>query len=242
MVARLGLRDVAVSMSIFLAVMLIVVGCSSGDGGEPPVKSETPDISAETPTPTSAPTTTLSPTTAVGSELKLEDAPQYLDASAVLPGFRQVEPGPEGLSNADLGLGPGFSEVVVFLSDEPFQTVALFMTVLSGEIEKARERDFLRSGGVIDSFLYGFDTDNEDTQVKDIRTIEVAVGDLAQLATLNVESIDFGTSVAEEFIVFYQDKGQQAVLVFVLNVGTEKPPTIDSVTIAQEVSARIEGR
>jgi hypothetical protein len=217
-----------------LLALVLLTGCGASSEETAP----TPSPVAE-PTPTAEPTPSATPTAV---PLSIDDAPHYLDVSSVLPGFRQVDPSGEGLSNADLGLGPDFSEVVLFLSDEPFQTVMLYMAVISGEINKAREKSLLQSGAVTDSFVEGFESTVGQGEMKDLQVREVPIGEFGMLATLVAEDV-YGSRTPEEFLAFYQDKGNQAALVFVLNISSpDSAFTIDTTTIAEEISARIDAQ
>jgi len=77
-------------------------------------------------------------TTTIRKELTLADAPILLDLLSFLPStFEKVDASSEGMSNADLALGSAFSEVQLFLSDDPFQMIYGIIALSEGRIEQA---------------------------------------------------------------------------------------------------------
>jgi len=163
--------------------------------------------------------------------------------SGVLPGFRQLDPHEEGMSNQDLGLGADFSEVVAYLSEEPYQATFMFMYVASGEFEKASARAELRDVETLEEqFLAGFYEGVGDEEVgATIRWSDPAVGDTAKLARLTADF--WGAETEIEAVIFLQEEGQEAALVFLLNLWYPfEPPKVDTLTIAREISARIANR
>jgi hypothetical protein len=244
----------------FLGAAVLTVACllaaaCGGDEQEQAPAGATPTASA-TPTadeteeadasPTAAAPSPTAPGTATSpssSELSLDDAPYYLDASAVLPGFRQLDPAQEGLSNEYLGLGPEYSEVTAYLSEEPFQTTFMFMHVASGEIEEASARAELRDEQYLeDAFLSGF---TESVEGQDVETTiewsDADVGDAAKLARMTATTS--GGEIEVEMLIFLQEQGEDAAAVFIGSMWLPgEPATVDTVTIAREISARIANR
>lgn len=219
----------AIAFLFVVCLAVLATACDGGDGESTPTATPMP-------TPTSTPTVSR-------PELKLDDAPYYLDVSAVLPGFQQLDSREEEMSNEDLGLGPDFSEVVTYLSEEPFQWTFMFMYVASGEIEKARTRSELRDVKTLEEqFLVGFyegvGTEEVETSV---RWSDPTVGDAAKLARLTADFSGVETEI--QAVIFLQEEGPEMALVFVLNLWYPfEPPKVDTVTIAQEISARIANR
>lgn len=90
--------------------------------------------SAQTQIPSSSPT---KPITTLG-KITLADADYVLNLLPLLPAtFEKVDAASEGMSNADLGLGDDFSEVQLFISDEPFQMIYGIMGIIDSRIEQA---------------------------------------------------------------------------------------------------------
>ena len=102
-------------------------------------ESVTVTVSSEVKTPIPTP----QPPTA--EEITLADAAAILDLSSDLPpGFEELDATSEGVSNEDLGLGPDFSEVKVFLCEDPFNFVIAYMTIVAGRVQQAGEDAYLR--------------------------------------------------------------------------------------------------
>ena len=120
------------------------------------------------------------------------------------------------LADARDGLGPDFSETVLYLSDEPFQIVAIFMTIVSGEIEKAANRAFFRDQEALEEqFLAGF-LEGAGEVEPTIRWSDPSVGDTAKLASITT---DFeGVEVREEFLFFVLEEESEAADVLMLSV------------------------
>ncbi len=77
--------------------------------------------------------------------ITLDDAWDILDMGADLPAaFREVDAVGEGMSNADLGLGPDFSEVRLYLMDSPFSLLWGTMSIVEGSIAQAGTDEALR--------------------------------------------------------------------------------------------------
>ncbi|MCP3684059.1 MAG: hypothetical protein GY861_15365 [bacterium] len=139
-------------LTIVLMILLIMVsslGAVACSGGKEQDK--------KMPESPSTPTLKLTPTptpTRHHSEFTLSDAPQLLDLSSLLPGtFEHIDAASEGMSNADIGLGPVFSEVQVFLSEEPYQLIYMYLCVVESRIEKAASDALLRDDDQIESIL-----------------------------------------------------------------------------------------
>ncbi len=86
----------------------------------------------------SVPFTVSDTATMPARAITLADAWDILDIGAALPaGFREVDAVAEGMSNIDLGLGPDFSEVRLYLMDNPFGLVWATMSIVEGQIAQA---------------------------------------------------------------------------------------------------------
>lgn len=83
------------------------------------------------------PSTTPAPaTTPTLKRISLDDAPSILNISLLLPSrFEEIDPATEGMTNEDLGLGSDFSEVMVYMSEDPFQMIWGTMGILSSRKE-----------------------------------------------------------------------------------------------------------
>lgn len=217
--------------AVLAAACLLATACGGDEQEQTPAGSI---VSTTTPPATTSPS---------GSELSLDDAPYYLDASAVLPGFRQLDPAVEGLSNEYLDLGPEYSEVTAFLSEEPFQTTFMFMHVATGEIEKAAAQAELRDEQHLEEAFLGAFTESVEGQ--DVQTnvewSDVDVGDAAKLAHLTTTTS--GGEVEVEMLIFLQEEGEDAAAVFIGSMWLPgEPAAVDTLTVAREISTRIAER
>ncbi len=241
--------------SLLTAVVLIMfaaiqaVACGDGDDGddeeEPtpiPTAAVTPARTAK-PSPTPAPTDTAVPTRTVTPDggLDISRAAYYLDASAVLPGFSQIDLQGEGQT----GLGPEFSEPVGYVSGEPFQVTVMVMTTASGEAEKADWREWLQDEQSLEEVMQAQAQELAPFVVGDVSISwrKSNVGDMAKMATCTVTSPPAGPDLEYQmvedfdFLVFYQDAGPDAAVVWIRSYGSSGG--VDVETIGQEVSTRI---
>lgn len=124
---------------IGLLLISITIGCAAPAPAPAPTPAPTPSpapIPTPAPVPTPAPTPELAPVPS--KKIALEDAPQILDLLPILPAsFEKLDAASEGLSNADIGLGPEFSEVEVFMSDDPYQLIFCYLTICESRVEAA---------------------------------------------------------------------------------------------------------
>lgn len=235
---------VAVAVAL---VLLTVASCGGGDEDTDIEETSTPVPTATqqptdvptaepTPEPTPAPTATVPP-----AGYDLSDAPYYLDVSSVLPGFTKVDAASQGLSNADLGLGPDFSEVEVYMLDNPVQITFMYMAIASGDFEKNDILADFDNEPLLEEFLQtGFVTapGTEDMELT-INWLEVDVGDRGKTAACTITCPGL-PDTEFDFLIFYQESGDDAALVFVLSIwepGTA--PTVDVETIGHEISDRL---
>lgn len=71
-----------------------------------------------------------------GQEFTLTDAPTVLDLSSLLPSrFEHIDAASEELSNSDLGLGPDWSEVELFRSQEPYELIYVYLTIMEKDAD-----------------------------------------------------------------------------------------------------------
>lgn len=128
---------------VALALAFTVVASCEGEEAATPTSAPTP---TRTPSPTPTPTPQR--------EITLSDAPQLLDLSSLLPTrFDHIDAASEGLSNEDLELGPEFSEVEVFLSEEPYQLIYGFLAIITSRIEQAATDAMLRDDEQVRSMI-----------------------------------------------------------------------------------------
>jgi hypothetical protein len=228
---------VAVGLALVVGVFtMVLTGCASGKVVEKTVVA----------TPTVAPASTPEPKPAI----TLDDAPAYLDVSAALPGFRRLDARAEGMTKeALLGsvLGKGiekFSEVELYLSEEPLQYVFTTMGVFSSEMELAAWKAEVRAEKtvpeqVVEDFAKGFAarTGLSGTPQYSVDLREMAVGDYAKLFEISL--LYEGEQSHLETVYMFQENA--LVLIYDLWYSTQ-PPAVDILTVARAVSARIANR
>lgn len=175
--------------------------------------------------------------------ISLDDAPYYLDASAVLPGFRQVD---ERIIHEDLGFGSGQTVFVAYRSDEPLEIVELNMRVVSGDVENSAVRALLRDEetleeGLMDGVLETAKSVGLEVDSVAIQWTDVAVGDAAKMAQIAIE--DVYAEIACEYLIFIQEEEGNGVLVSVSTLwyGAE-PPSVGALAVAREISDRLADR
>ena len=189
---------------VLVALLLLLVAGACGGGGAAPTPTPTPTPTSP-PTPTRTATPTLAPTRT--HDITLADAPRILDMSSDLPArFEHLDAAHEGVSNSDLGLGPGFSEVELFLSEDPFQMVVAYMTVVESQVERAATDAFMKDEDQVRSaILWGFETvaveeDIEWSEIAEIHISYPSIGDLAVFGTGQVNA--YGLNIAYDLLLF----------------------------------------
>ncbi len=215
----LGAGAIAVVAIVIVVAVLSRDGGGDGDGSGPIVEGS--------PTATVTPTITPQPTTT--PQLTLADAPYYLDVGDVLPGFKQVDPYEQGLSKEDLPSNA--AEPAMYLSEDPLQIVLLVLQVAEGDVLKAVVYDQLTDNTYLEDELSPYSGGAE------ILWSDPAVGDAARRARFTAP---FGNAAANfEVIIFLQEKGADAAVIWAFNIWREESPIIDNAEIVREISARI---
>ena len=251
----------AVKRLLALCVLAALFMACGGDSGEQQAAATTrPRIptplgavgsSDPTVTPTVALTSTPRPPATVAPEpsatlvtppsgggLSIELAEVYFDALSSAPGWESVDPASVELSNAHLGLGPEFSEVTVYLSPDPFQTIFMYMVVAAGPLEIAANRAQLRNVEFIESqFLQGFHESAPEAGLTFDRTVPPVGGDASLIKGVGEFE---GLELQIEMLVFMQERGDQAALVFIGSFSYPfEPPAADIVEVGRAVIDRL---
>ncbi len=171
-------------------------------------------------------------------EITLADAPAILDMSSDLPArFDHVDAASEGMSNKDLELGPEFSEVELFLSDEPFQMVFAYMTVVESRIERAsfdaliRDEEQLKSN-IIYWLEVGFVEEGMELPDVDLHATYPDIGELAALASGQMTT--YGVPMGVDLLMFKNGEVYVAICQFYYESG------LSTVPLAEGTNQRIE--
>lgn len=171
-------------------------------------------------------------------KMTLDDAPVVLNMSLDLPArFERVDAASEGLSNEDLGLGSEFSEVQLFLSEEPFQMVYGFLLITGSRIEQAGVDAIMRDEEQVKSvILAGLEEGaaEENVPLSDVET-RITYPDIADLCVLGEGSFkSSGFNFGFDYLMF--KNGNVYVFVASLYMGEGSP----LVPVARGINERIQ--
>lgn len=153
---------------------------------------------------------TASSTSDQTEKITLADAPLVLDMSSELPtSFERLDATAEGMSNKDLGLGPDFSEVELFLSEDPYQMVFAYFSIIESKMERATTDALLKDEEQIKPIaIEGLRAGaaEEGLELGDV-TVNVTypnIGDLAVLGSGTVSA--YGSSLGYDLLMFKSNK------------------------------------
>jgi len=158
--------------------------------------------------------------TAPPSEKKitLADAPTVLDMSSELPAkFERLNAASEGMSNKDLGLGRDFSEVELFFSEEPYQAVFAYLTIIESQMERAASDAIFKDESqvksiVLEGIRQGAAEEGVDLSNVNIKITYPTIGDLAVLGSGTMSA--YGLNIGYDILFFKSNK----VYVFIASV------------------------
>jgi len=158
--------------------------------------------------------------TAPPSEKKitLADAPAVLDMSPDLPAsFERLDAASEWLSNEAMGLGSDFSEVELFLSEEPYQMVFAYLGIIESRLEQASSDAFMKDeeqieSMVVESLRAGAAEEGVELSEATVEVTHPDVGDLAVLGSGTMGA--YGFSIGYDIFIFKSNK----VYVFIMSV------------------------
>ena len=153
---------------------------------------------------------TASSTSDQAKNITLADAPLVLDMSSELPtSFERLDATAEGMSNKDLGLGPDFSEVELFLSEDPYQMVFAYFSIIESKMERATTDALLKDEEQIKPIaIEGLRAGaaEEGLELGDV-TVNVTypnIGDLAVLGSGTVSA--YGSSLGYDLLMIKSNK------------------------------------
>ena len=171
-------------------------------------------------------------------KIALSDGPTVLDMSPDLPGrFEQLDAASEGLSNKDLGLGPDFSEVELFLSVEPYQMIFVYLCIVESKVERAsadavfKDEEQVKSI-ILEGLRIGVAEEGMELSGADVEITYPKIGDLAVFGSGTMST--YGMSLGYDLLFFKVGK----VYVF---IGSNYLPGESQplVPIAREIEHRI---
>ncbi|HSW57931.1 MAG TPA: hypothetical protein VLH15_05985, partial [Dehalococcoidales bacterium] len=172
--------------------------------------------------------------------LTLEKANEILNILFFLPrSFEKVDAASEGLSNAQMGLGPDFCEVQLFVSDNPYQTIYCFLGLIESRIERATSDALLRdeiqmSNLIMESLKQGAQEEGVNLQNTKISITYPAIGILAMLGegSFSVEGFTFG------FDTLWFRAGNAYVFIYSIYYSQDRTTLIP---IAKQIEQRLAG-
>ena len=171
-------------------------------------------------------------------KITLADASMVLDLSPLLPAnFEYLDAAREGLSNKDLGLGPDFSEVELFLSEEPYQVIYCFFSIIEGRIQQAGSDALMKDEQQIKSIIAknlkaGAAKENIELEMVEMRVTYPNVGDVAVLGEGHISF--YGASIGFDLLLFRSNKIY--VDIETLYLSTERQSLLP---LAREIEYRI---
>jgi len=181
---------------------------------------------------------TTSVTTTIPRKISLDDAPDILDISLLLPSrYIEVDAASEKMSNKDMGLGSDFSEVQLYISDDPFQMIYGFMGIITSRLDAAIFDKQLRDESYIkdlirESILEGAKSEGGQVTVPNLEATYPSIGDLAIWGVGDLES--YGYYFGFSALFFRVNK----VYVFLYSLSMTKDE-VSLKLIAEEIEKRI---
>ena len=185
-----------------------------------------------------APTVTNEEEVASPKEITLDDAPDILNITLLLPvRFEHLDAASEGMSNEDLELGPRFSEVQLFFSEDPFQMVYCFVGIEQSRIEQTAfdrimEDEYQIRTMIENAIKEGAAEEGFEVTVPIIDITYPDIGDLALLGEGYMES--YGFQFGFDTLMFRSN----TVFVYFYSVYMSSDK-VSLLSIAQEIESRL---
>ena len=133
--------------------------------------------------------------TIILEEITPSDAEDVLNLRTLLPaGFDKVDAANKGISNADLGLGDDFSEVQLFIRDEPFQMIYAVAFISDSRIDRASmdiimNNETLISNLIIENVKAGALQEGYELEDVELKITYPDLGDMAFLGEGHMSSV-----------------------------------------------------
>ncbi|MFC1847055.1 hypothetical protein ACFLYS_03250 [Chloroflexota bacterium] len=186
-------------LTLILVLVFVITGCSNGATDTKTVTYTKTETVTQTLIVTHTPSQIVT-NTPTEKQLTLADAPDLLNLLPFLPSrFYPIDAANEGLSNAQMGLGSDCSEVMVFLSDDPYQLIYCFFGIDETKSGQASTDAMLRDEDSLrDLIAYYIELGAlEKGFVVDVPTVDISypnIGNLSVLAEgfLTMEGFTFG--------------------------------------------------
>ena len=185
------------------------------------------------------PASTTSTTLSTPKEVTLEDASDIFNISLLLPSrFDQIDAASEGLSNEDLGLGSHYSEVYVYLAEDPFQLIYCALAISKSRIEQASWDSILKDeyqmkSTIIDNIEAGAEEGGVSLTMPSVDITHPDIGDSAMLGEGYIES--YGFQLGFDTILFRS----KTVYVVIASL-YQSVDKVSLVKIAEEIEKRLD--
>jgi len=171
-------------------------------------------------------------------KITLDDAPDILNLSLLLPSrFEHVDAASEGLSKEDLELGSEFSEVQVYLSEDPMQLIYCTLGIINSRTEAAIfdrqiEDEYQINSLIVESIKAGAEEEGFEITVPSVEITHPDIGDSAMLGEGYIES--FGYHFGFDTLWFRDNTVY--FLIFSVSMSADK---VSMAPIADEIAKRI---
>jgi len=171
-------------------------------------------------------------------KITLADAPTVLDMSSDLPAsFERLDAASEGLSNKDMGLGPDFSEVELFLSEEPYQIIFAYLTIIESQLDRASSDALMKDeeqikSVVVENLRAGAAEEGVELGNVQVQVTYPDIGDLAVSGSGTMSA--YGFSMGYDMLVFKSNK----VYVFIMSTYLPEE-SVSLVPLARGIEQRI---
>ncbi|MFA5374550.1 MAG: hypothetical protein WC455_02185 [Dehalococcoidia bacterium] len=151
-------------------------------------------------------------------KITLADDSTVLNMSTELPAsFERLDADSEGMSNNDLGLGSDFTEVTLFLSEDPYQMVFAYYCIIESRTEQAGSDAVMQDEEQIKSIVIsglqaGAAEGGGEFDEVTVDVIYPSVGELAVLGSGTMST--YGMNIGYDILMFKVNK----VYVFICSV------------------------
>jgi len=173
-----------------------------------------------------------------GKKITLADSPTVLDMSPELPeDALHLNAASQGLSNRDMGLGSDFSEVELFVCEDPYQMVFAYMCILENQVERSATDAVIRDEEQIESMILvnlQAGAAEEGVYLSDVN-VEISYPNIGDLAVYGSGTVSmYGFNMGYDVLMFNVNK----VYVFVASVYLSET-SASLITVAEGIEQRI---
>jgi hypothetical protein len=138
------------------------------------------------------------------------DVDEVLDLTTLLPvRFEQLDASSEHMSRADLGLSKEFSEVALYLSEDPYEMLFGYYAIIETRVERASSDALMKDDDqikkmVIEGLRQGAAKEGVSLSDAGVEVTHPSIGDLAVFGSGTMSSM--GASVGYDILMFKVNK------------------------------------